>query len=55
MAVSERLANPVCGVIPNHTFNRTGWFLRFSGHPELTLQEVSHADAWPPNDVPIQQ
>lgn len=43
------------GVMANQALQPTRWFLRFSGHPELTLQEVSHADAWPPNDVPIQQ
>jgi hypothetical protein len=24
---------------PNKQLQRTGWFLRFSGHPELTVQQ----------------
>ena len=29
----------------NYTQERSGRFLRFSGHPELTVQEGSHAKA----------
>ena len=30
-------------VTPNNALERAGRFLRFSGHPELTVQEGSHA------------
>jgi hypothetical protein len=39
---------------PNNRMQPTGRFLRFSRHPELTLQESSDADAWSENDVSIQ-
>jgi hypothetical protein len=38
---------------PNNSFKPTRRFLRFSGHPELTPQESSDADAWSENDVSI--
>jgi hypothetical protein len=30
-------------VLPNNALQRNGRFLRFSRHPELTVQEGSHA------------
>ena len=37
----------------NNAFERTGYFLRFSGHPELIVQEISHAETRTENDQAI--
>jgi len=37
----------------NNTFERTRRFLRFSGHPELTVQESSHAKTRTKNDLSV--
>jgi hypothetical protein len=39
--------------LPNNAFEPTGRFLRFGGHPELTVQESSHAKARSKNDVSL--
>jgi len=38
---------------PNNTLERPGRFLRFSGHPELTIQECSDAKTRSENDLPV--
>jgi hypothetical protein len=40
-------------VTPNNSMQLTGRFLRFGGHPELTVQESSHAKARSKNDVSL--
>jgi len=37
----------------NNALERAGRFLRFGGHPELTVQESSHAKARSKNDVSL--
>jgi len=38
---------------PNKSFERPRRFLRFGGHPELTVQESSHAKTRTENDIPV--
>lgn len=38
---------------PNKALQRTGRFLRFSGHPELTIQEGSHGKTRTKDDVSL--
>lgn len=40
-------------VSSNNALERTGRFLRFGGHPELTVQESSHAKTRTENDIPV--
>jgi hypothetical protein len=37
----------------NKSLERSGRFLRFSGHPELTVQEVSHAQTRPEDNASV--
>jgi hypothetical protein len=37
----------------NESMELTRRFLRFSGHPELTIQECNYAESKPKNDLPI--
>ena len=39
--------------VANKSFERTWRFLRFSGHPELTVQEDSHAETRSEDDSSI--
>ena len=38
----------------NKQLEQTGCFLRFSGHPELTIQESANADTRTENDAALQ-
>jgi hypothetical protein len=40
-------------VTSNNALQRTGRFLRFSGHPELTVQEGSHAKTRTKDDTSV--
>jgi hypothetical protein len=46
--------NLACAAMaPNTRFEVTGRFLRFGGHPELTIQECSDAEGRTENDEQI--
>ena len=55
MACTSSLSLVVVKSAPsNYVSKRTGRFLRFSGHPELTFRSRSHGQAWPSHHPALQ-